>query len=688
MIRRCPACGAEILEAQAECPLCAEGTWREPPAAPGGAPELSQWGSLGWKPGEAMESVRALPPEEELPAEEMPPEPSPARDFRMTVLRAGAVALLVATVALFAARVTGVLQGASVEDAPPADWPGLGFPDRLAALRDVVPDAFPPWEPDLRAGMAALESRSPDAVRAAREAHEPLPEDVDVAHDVFRVVLDRLAARRAEWAVWLGVHPHPRELRPSDDEERAAFGLLARDVYDWCVVHPDSETRKRHEIVDRRLLRSWAADRLAGLDRDAGDVDVLADIVSGLWRLHVVDCCPQEERQAALAALLDGVPEYVDAALAGIASPLADDCDRVAELLRYDAQRLRSELGPAEAGETPLATAARRAAEALDAAAARLGTWPGRRVLPDEPDRDLRSASYFAWLAWELGHRTSPRGLFDRCVGEMRDANRDLVRLWEGGDPSPPDRNPIWTPARRVARLQGSVLRWVDEAPDDDPGVVFRAVRDESVEWSGLLYAAAPRSRGVASVYLASWPDGTLAGQDRVGEKRRRQHLAAHETYPGHHLQHLFAARTCDLRSALSSEITAEGWATYAEDLIHETGSCADDVMDRWVRGQARFDRALRAAVEILYACGRHSVVDLAGVLGGPDDGASTGWLRFAVRPGASVPYVLGRLEIQRIRKRAEAGAGRDPDPRRFFRRLLQQGPLPPPLLERALFGE
>jgi len=378
----------------------------------------------------------------------------------------------------------------------------------------------------------------------------------------------------------------------------------------------------------------------------------------------------------------------VDVTLAGLESPLADDCDRVAALLRYDARRLRSALAPAQARETPLAVAARRAAASLDAAAERLASWPGRRTLPDDADRDLRCASYFDWLAWEVGRRTSPRGLFDRCVDEMRDANRDLVRLWEGGDPTPPDRSPIRTPAQRVSRLRGSAPRWVDEVPDDDPGVVFRAVRDESLEWSGLLYAAAPRSSGVASVYLASWPDGTLTDQDLVGEKRRRQHLAAHETYPGHHLQHLLAARTCELRSALSSELAVEGWATYAEDLIHETGSCADDVMDRWVRAQTRFDRALRAAVEILHACGRHSAEDLAGALGGPDDAPSTSWLRLAVRPGASVPYVLGRIEIASLRKRAEAGAGRNPDPRRFFRRLLEQGPLPPPLLERALFGE
>jgi uncharacterized protein (DUF885 family) len=56
---------------------------------------------------------------------------------------------------------------------------------------------------------------------------------------------------------------------------------------------------------------------------------------------------------------------------------------------------------------------------------------------------------------------------------------------------------------------------------------------------------------------------------------------------------------------------------------------------------------------------------------------------RYAVTPGQALSYMIGRLEIQRIRAEAEATLGERFDIRAFHDAVLGSGPMPLPVLAR-----
>ena len=61
---------------------------------------------------------------------------------------------------------------------------------------------------------------------------------------------------------------------------------------------------------------------------------------------------------------------------------------------------------------------------------------------------------------------------------------------------------------------------------------------------------------------------------------------------------------------------------------------------------------------------------------------------RYAVTPGQALAYMIGRLEIQRIRREAEAALGDRFDIKAFHDAVLGSGPMPLPVLARHVRGD
>jgi uncharacterized protein (DUF885 family) len=162
-----------------------------------------------------------------------------------------------------------------------------------------------------------------------------------------------------------------------------------------------------------------------------------------------------------------------------------------------------------------------------------------------------------------------------------------------------------------------------------------------------------------------------------------------HETYPGHHLQGAIALELGDrvhpLARYLYNSGLGEGWGLYAERLADELGLYAGP-LDRIGMLSDQAARAARLVVDTgMHTMGwtRDQAVEymLANTAWVPGDIESE-IDRYIAWPGQADSYMLGMLEIQRLRKRAEEELGERFDLRAFHDRVLENGSITLPMLE------
>ena len=169
--------------------------------------------------------------------------------------------------------------------------------------------------------------------------------------------------------------------------------------------------------------------------------------------------------------------------------------------------------------------------------------------------------------------------------------------------------------------------------------------------------------------------------------------LAFHESVPGHHLQFALAQELEELpRFRRFGYVTAfsEGWALYTERLADELGLYSGD-LERF--GMLSFDswRACRLVVDTglhLYGWSRDQAIDYllansALTRGNVENEVD----RYVAMPGQALAYMVGRLELVRLRRLAEARLGDRFDLRAFHDLVLGTGGVPLSVLAEVVEG-
>jgi uncharacterized protein (DUF885 family) len=188
------------------------------------------------------------------------------------------------------------------------------------------------------------------------------------------------------------------------------------------------------------------------------------------------------------------------------------------------------------------------------------------------------------------------------------------------------------------------------------------------------------------------WPsmDGSrpgiyFANTDRATERDRfvSEVTAFHEAVPGHHFQITIAQELTHLplfRRVVNPTAYAEGWGLYTERLAEEMGLYSSDVyrlgmlaMDSMRAGRLVVDTGMHAkgwsrqqAVDYLRENTPMSDLEIGNEID-----------RYIAYPGQALSYMVGRLEIQRVRAAAEQTRGADFDLREFHDVVLGNGSLP-----------
>jgi len=158
---------------------------------------------------------------------------------------------------------------------------------------------------------------------------------------------------------------------------------------------------------------------------------------------------------------------------------------------------------------------------------------------------------------------------------------------------------------------------------------------------------------------------------------------AFHETYPGHQLQMAIALERTDLHPIQKYFFFSgfgEGWALYSERLSDEMGLFSGDIDRLGMLSNEAF-RAARLVVDPgMHALGWTRDEAVAYMLANTADSRNLVEAdvdRYIADPGQATSYMIGSLEIRRLRDEAEAKLGSKFDLRAFHDLLLADGTLP-----------
>jgi uncharacterized protein (DUF885 family) len=234
-----------------------------------------------------------------------------------------------------------------------------------------------------------------------------------------------------------------------------------------------------------------------------------------------------------------------------------------------------------------------------------------------------------------------------------------------------------------VERARIAVHDWFGNVPDTKV-VIIPSPAYEKDSGSGFYSAGAADGSRPATIQVGTYNPTAIS-------KAGMESLIFHEGYPGHHLQGSVALTNKSLHPIqrfMYVSGMAEGWALYSERLADEMGLYSGPV----TRMGMLSDQALRAArlvvdpgIHVLGWTRQDAIDYLLENTTQNADAAAAEIDRYAAVPGQATSYMLGSLEIFRLRKKAETALGDRFDIREFHDRLLANGGVTLPMLEQAI---
>jgi uncharacterized protein (DUF885 family) len=266
-----------------------------------------------------------------------------------------------------------------------------------------------------------------------------------------------------------------------------------------------------------------------------------------------------------------------------------------------------------------------------------------------------------------------------RPIAQRSFGTTDLVALAERFRSDPKyliaDRAEVIRSAEQaVARAKAAMPKWFGRLPRQD------VIVDPCQPYE--------EKSGCPNSYLSGTPDGSRPGRWRINAAPPQprailEATAFHETIPGHHLQGAIAqerAGAHPITRYFGFSGYWEGWALYAERLAMAMDLYSSD-LERLGELGSQALRAARLVVDPgLHVLGwsRQQAIEYM-VSHVPDSRQSleSEVDRYIAGPGQATAYMVGRLQIDSLRARAEARLGPRFDIRAFHDHVLENGSVP-----------
>jgi uncharacterized protein (DUF885 family) len=531
-------------------------------------------------------------------------------------------------------------------------------------------------------------------------------------------------------ATLIGVHDRdalmPDPSTPAQEALAARYDALAAEAsdVDTAVDTKDGDERVTVDVV-RRFAELAAARLRVGLDRVTVS-DLFVSPAAGVLSIWPFIALDQPEHADDYLSRLRGVPAFLAATADRQRSGVADGWLPVARLARRAAEHLDRYLAaPAEdPALIPTAPAGWPGAHAFDAERERVladtvrpafATY--RDVVRDElapagrPDERPGlcwlpggSEAYAALIAYHTTVRADAESLHEtgrELIAALADEYAELgARALGTTSVAETFARLRDDPALRfesgeeiIAAAQAAIARAEEAAPQ-----WFGRVPAESCLVEPFPANEAPQSP--AAAYMPGAPDGSRRGTYLVNtylppERFRytAEAIAYHEAVPGHHFQSAIAQQRDTLpllRRVLPVTAFEEGWALYTERLADEMGLYSGDVARLGMLANDSL-RAGRLVVDTgLHALGwsrADAIAYLAANTPLATHEIEVEVDRYIADPGQALAYMVGRLEIRRLREDAARRLGGRFDIRAFHDVVLGGGSLPLPTLADVVDG-
>jgi uncharacterized protein (DUF885 family) len=239
----------------------------------------------------------------------------------------------------------------------------------------------------------------------------------------------------------------------------------------------------------------------------------------------------------------------------------------------------------------------------------------------------------------------------------------------------------------RILTIPGAVQAKVQETPP-----YLRAVTFASMDTPGAFEKVATEA-----YYSMTLPDPASSAADQ--EEFMKQwypaaitNVSVHEAWPGHYLQALVAkGYPSDARRVFGCNTNIEGWAHYCEQMMQDEGFHADDPRFRLAQLQdallrnVRFVVGIRMHTQGMSMAEAETMFEKEGYQPAP---VAQGEAKRATTDPTFGYYTMGKLAILKLREDWKKKTGADYSLQKFHDTFLALGPLPLPLIRKAMLGE
>ncbi len=516
----------------------------------------------------------------------------------------------------------------------------------------------------------------------------------DVSRELAELY-DRYLAERAEldpeWATGVGLHQFDDRLTRWDD---ASYAARAKFVDAWLAKVPD-------DSLDARL---WRSDLLSSqFEYRRRDVRTVAPglafgPVSVLHDMLVKDYAPKTERLANLNRRLARIPALVEELRPKLGRPPKVWTQMAIDDGEGAVAFLKEELGEAD----PALVAAARAAYEKYLTFLKEELRPrsdGSFMMGKEAYEFHLKTDHLLNLDVQELSRVG-RAEFEKTERMLEAIDRDWPATLEKMKHDHPKAEGLLEHYRKeVARARQYMI---DKRLVGIPAwEKLEVVETPAFQQSSIPYAAYSRPGPLDSAKVGHFyvtPVSKNAKPEEAEEQLAAHNLydipgtVWHEAYPGHHLQFVYAK---DIRSKVrklnESPLLSEGWGLYCEELANETGYFTDQ-RERLMQLNWRLQRAARIVLDVDLHTGRIGYDDAVKFLiekvrlNKPQAEGSVN--AYTQSPTYFPTYLLGMLEIVRIREKFREKLGARFTLKEFHERFLAFGNVPPALIEIELEKE